>query len=137
MVCQSFVDAGLADIRDQLAELLNCNALIFLHCFFHFHNGFVLKRWSSRTLFVKDVCIPIFEFSAPFAHVLYAHTLFSVDFTQLGMNVHVFAHKNRITERNWHLVKQVGAPSLMADTPRLGAAASLQGQEMGKEQGPM
>jgi hypothetical protein len=34
---------------------------------------------------------------------LYAHTLFSVDFTQLGMNVHrrsVFAHKKRITERN-------------------------------------
>jgi hypothetical protein len=48
--------------------------------------------------------------------VLYAHTLFSVDFTQLGMNVHrrsvFFAHKKRITERNSHLVGEASRSSI-------------------------
>jgi hypothetical protein len=88
MVCQNFVNAGLTDIRDRLAELPNCHPLNFQHCFFHFRNRFILHRWPSRMLFIMDVCTSVFEFSAPFAHMLYAHTLFSVDFTQLGMNVH-------------------------------------------------
>jgi hypothetical protein len=67
MVCQNFVNAGLADIRDHLAELPNRHPSIFQHCFFHFRNRFVRNRWPSRTLFVMDVCMSVFEFSAPFA----------------------------------------------------------------------
>jgi hypothetical protein len=63
-----------------------------------------------------DVCTSVFEFSAPFAHVLYAHTLFSVDFTQLGMNVHrrsvFFSHKKQITERNSHLAGEASGSSI-------------------------
>jgi hypothetical protein len=62
-----------------------------------------------------DVCTSVFEFSAPFAHVLYAHTLFSVDFTQLGMNVHrrsAFCTQKRITERNSHLAGEASGSSI-------------------------
>jgi hypothetical protein len=63
-----------------------------------------------------DVCTSVFEFSAPFAHVLYDHTLFSVDFTLLGMNVHrrsVFCtQKKPITERNSHLAGEASGSSI-------------------------
>jgi hypothetical protein len=136
MVCQNFVNAGLANIRDHLAELPNRHPSIFQHCSFHFRNRFVWNRWLYRTLFVMDVCTSIFEFSAPFAHVLYAQTPFSVDFTQLGMNVHrrsVFCTQktNHSVIRTWR-EKRMGAPSLTAAKPRLSVADSSPEWELGE-----
>jgi hypothetical protein len=136
MVCQNFLNTGLTDIRDHLAELPNHHLSIFQHCFFHFRNCFVRNRWPSRMLFVMDVCTSVFEFSAPFAHMLYAHTLFSVDFTQLGMNVHrrsVLCTQKRITEvtHTWR-EKRVGAPFLTAAKARLSVADSSPGRWLGE-----
>jgi hypothetical protein len=59
----------------------------------------------------------------------------SVDFTQLGMNVHrrsVFAHKNESQSviRTWQ-EKRVGAPTLTAAKPRLSVADSSPGWGLG------
>ncbi|GFU14938.1 hypothetical protein NPIL_382031 [Nephila pilipes] len=75
---------------------------------------FVRNRWLSRTSFVLDVCAYVFEFSAPFAHVLLADTLFPEDFTLLGMNVHrrsVFLHTKNET-RNSHLSGEASGSSI-------------------------
>jgi hypothetical protein len=70
-------------------------------------------------------------------HVLYAHTLFSVDFTQFGMNVHrrsVFLHTKNESQsviRTWR-EKREGAPSLTAAKPRLIVADSSPGWGLGE-----
>lgn len=63
-----------------------------------------------------DVYTSFFELSAPVAYELFAHSLFSADFTQLGMSVtwrRVFCtHKKKIIGRNKYLVGEATKSSI-------------------------
>ena len=68
------------------------------------------RERERETLLLLDVWTLLFQFFSSFAHVLCTHTLFSVDFTQLRMNVHlcsVFCTQKLITERNFHLAGEM------------------------------
>jgi hypothetical protein len=78
-----------------------------------------------------DVCTSVFEFSAPFAHVLYAHTLLRRLHT-VGNEcppAQCFLHTKNESQsviRTWQ-EKRVGVPSLTAAKPRLSVADSSPG----------
>ncbi|GFS84453.1 hypothetical protein NPIL_491981, partial [Nephila pilipes] len=106
-----------------------------------FNNASTFSIVSSETDGRPELCASwasIFEFSAPFAQVLYDHILFSIDSTQLGRNVHrcsVFCTQNKESQngiRTWR-EKRGEAPSVTASKSKMASLTVSRGGYLERE----